>query len=324
VETIFSTDEVHPRDKFDYWHSVACKKIVNHDSRPGDRTRFAAQIQGATLGSLELVQFSNSSMEVSHTLAHARNTSPDWVFVCCQLSGAAIIVQNGNEASLATGTLAFIDPLLPYNARFLDRSEMLCIKAPRRELRARLGRGSEFAARLVTSDRVDDSLTLSLAAKLPSLAGKMVSVTEEMVGNHALDLISLSLARTIEGASVRVSVPKSIILARIRAAIEARLADPRLDAQAIADAVGISVRYANALLAVQDTSLKRFILSRRLARCRHAFDDPKQSHRTVSEIAQAWGFSDMTHFARRFKEAYGILPSEHKRLAGRFGQDGQS
>jgi AraC family transcriptional activator of tynA and feaB len=320
MQTIFSTDTVHPRDKFDCWHSMACKKFVNHDRRPEDRLTFAAQIEVATLRSLELVQFSNSSLEVSHTLAHVRNTSPDWLFVCCQLSGWAVISQNGNEAALTPGTLALVEPLLPYDARFLGESKMLCIKAPRRELRARLGRNHELVARLVTADRLEDSLTLSFAAQLPSLAGKIDSVTEEMVESHALDLMGLSIARTIAGASFRVSIPKSVVLGQIRTAIEARLADPKLDAQAVAEAVGISVRYANRLFEDQDTSLKRFILSRRLARCRLAFGDPNQSHRTVSEIAQGWGFSDMTHLARRFKEAYGVSPSEYQKLAGQSGR----
>lgn len=316
METIFSTDTVHPRDKFDYWHSVACKKIVNHDCRPEHRLTFAAEIQMATLGNLELVRFSNSPMEVSHTLAHVRNTSPDWIFVCCQLSGGAVIAQNGNDAVLAPGTLTLVEPLLPYDARFLGESKMLCIKAPRRELTARLGRNRELAARLVTAERIDDGLTLSLAAKLPALAGKIASGTEEVVENHVLDLIGLSVARTIEGASFRGSISKSIILGQIRAVIEARLADPNLDARAVAEAVGISVRYVNRLFTDQDTSLKRFILSRRLARCRQAFQDPNQAHRTVSEIAQGWGFSDMTHFARQFKETYGVSPSEYRKLAG--------
>ncbi|MGL1080555.1 hypothetical protein ACSTLI_23690, partial [Vibrio parahaemolyticus] len=76
---------------------------------------------------------------------------------------------------------------------------------PRLELRARLGRNRELVARLVRPIRVDDSLTLTLTGMLPSLAAKMASVTEEMVGNHAVDLIALSIARTLEGGSVRVS-----------------------------------------------------------------------------------------------------------------------
>jgi AraC-like DNA-binding protein len=319
METCFSTDTVHARDRFDYWHSVACKKIVNHDCRPDDRLNFAAEIQAATLKTVELVQFSNSPMQVSHTLAQVRDTSPEWVFICCQLSGRAVISQNGNEADLLPGTLALVEPLLPYGARFLQGSKMLCIKVPRRELRARVGRNRELAARLVTADRVDDALTLSLTAMLPMLAGKIASVTAEMVESHALDLIGLSIARTIEGSSFRVSIPKSIMLSNLRTVIETRLADPALDAQAVAEALGINVRYANRLFADQELSLKRFILSRRLARCRHAFEDSNNAHRTVREIAQGWGFSDMTHFARRFREAYGASPSEYRAFIRRQG-----
>jgi AraC-like DNA-binding protein len=43
-------------------------------------------------------------------------------------------------------------------------------------------------------------------------------------------------------------------------------------------------------------------------------EDPLQAHRTLSEIATGWGFSDMTHFGRRFKAAYGVLPSEYRAL----------
>jgi AraC-like DNA-binding protein len=75
------------------------------------------------------------------------------------------------------------------------------------------------------------------------------------------------------------------------------------------------VRYANAVLAEHNTSIMRLIQARRLERCRYAFEDPNQAHRTVSEIAYGWGFSDMTHFGRRFKKAYGILPSEYQILA---------
>ena len=56
----------------------------------------------------------------------------------------------------------------------------------------------------------------------------------------------------------------------------------------------------------------RLIQTRRLEHCRLALEDPLQSHRTLSEIAYGWGFSDMTHFSRRFKTTYGVLPSEYR------------
>ncbi|MDH6260412.1 helix-turn-helix domain-containing protein [Bradyrhizobium sp. BR13661] len=316
MQTVFSTDQVHARERFDYWHSVACKRIVEHDTVPADRLNFGASIEVGGLGNLELVQFQNSPMRVRHTPAHSARTRSDELFVCYQVSGSVFMAQNASEVTLSAGTLTLIDPLLPYECRFLDGSKTLVVKVPRLELRARFGRNRELVARLVRPVRVDDSLTLTLTAMLPSLAAKMAPVTEEMVGNHAVDLIALSIARTLDG-TVCVSSSKAILLARIRAAIEARLTDSKLHVQDVADAVGISVRYANELLSAQDTSIKQLALTRRLARCRYALEDPDQAHRTVSEIAYGWGFSDLTHFGRKFKAAYGVTPSEYQALARR-------
>jgi AraC family transcriptional regulator, positive regulator of tynA and feaB len=315
VETIFSTASVHPRDRFDYWHSVACQNIVGHDCLPEDRLTFQAEIKAAKFGNLDLVEFSNSPMQVSHTFAHVDRTSPDTAFLCYQLSGSVLVVQNGREVNLDAGTLMLVEPLLPYDARFSRGSKTLLIKAPRRELRARVGRNRELTGRRVTAERVDDDLALSAAAQLPYLAGRTAPVTEEIVGNHVLDLIGLSIARTMGNAPGRVSNPKALLLGQIRSVVEARLTDPGLDGQKVADSVGITLRYANALLAEQDSSLHRLILSRRLSRCRFALEDPNQAHRTIAEIAQGWGFSDMTHFGRCFKAAYGLSPSEYQKAA---------
>jgi AraC family transcriptional activator of tynA and feaB len=75
----------------------------------------------------------------------------------------------------------------------------------------------------------------------------------------------------------------------------------------------MSVRYANDVLARAETSIGRLVQEKRLARCRKALEDPFQEHRTVSEIAYGWGFSDMTHFGRAFKKAYGMLPRDYRR-----------
>jgi AraC-like DNA-binding protein len=109
----------------------------------------------------------------------------------------------------------------------------------------------------------------------------------------------------------------------LNAAIEGRLTDPALDAGTVA-AAGVSVRYANAVLADESTSIVRLIQTRRLARCRKALEDPLQNHRTVSDIAWGWGFSDMTHFGRKFRAAYGVLASEFRKIRKVKSTDGGS
>jgi AraC family transcriptional activator of tynA and feaB len=322
MKTVFSTNNVHARDRFDFWHGIACKNLVDHSSLPECRLTFDAQIQTGYLGNLELVLFHNSPMQVSHTARHIAHAKSDHVFVCRQVAGVIFLEQDSREIALEAGDVALLDPLLPYEGKFSADSETLVLKVPRRELEARVGKTRDMVARLIKPVGADDHLMSSLCAMLPSLAGKIDSISE-MVGNHAIDLIAVSLAKTMETGRPRVSSAKALVLSNIRSVIEVRLRDPSLGAQAVADAVGVSVRYANAVLADQDTSIMRLIQARRLARCRYALEDPNQAHRTVSEIAYGWGFSDMTHFGRRFKKAYGILPSEYQIIAKRAGRGGQ-
>ncbi|MDO8981700.1 MAG: AraC family transcriptional regulator [Afipia sp.] len=291
MKTVFSTKLVHQRDKFDFWHSIACKNIVDHDSRPANRLSFEAEIDTGSFGLFELVLFRNSSMRVSHTMRHITHTRSDHLLVCRQISGSIFLEQDTREIALEAGDVTLLDPLRPYDGRFSECSATLVLKVPRRELEVRIGKIRDMTTRLVKPVRVEDDLTLSLLAKLPSLAGKMNPISEEMVGSHALDLVAVSLAMTLDGRQPRVSSGKALVVLNIRSVIEARLSDPTLDAQTVADAVGVSVRYANDILADHDTSIVRLIQARRLARCRSALQDPNQSHRMVSEIAHDWDFS---------------------------------
>jgi AraC family transcriptional activator of tynA and feaB len=312
LRTVFTTRDVHPRDRFDYWHSVACREIVEHESVPVSPVQFEAEIEVGSVGALELVAFQNSPLRVEHGQAHISRTSLEHLFLCRETSGLVSVEQEGRQITLRPGNMMLLDPALPYSASFSFGSRTLVLKLPRRELQTRLGKTRSMVARLIKLGSTEDSLASSFTAGLPALAGQVRPVCGQLVANFMLDLVALSLAKAVEDTTPRVSSSKAMAILQIRAAIKTRWADPGLDVQSIADAVGLSVRYANAILASQDTSIGRLILTERLERCRQAFEDPVQSGRSVSEIAFGWGFSDLTHFGRCFKKAYGMSPSGYQ------------
>jgi len=273
---------------------------------------FEAEIKTGSVGHLNLIQFHNSPMLVTHTESHVSHTRSDDLFVCRQISGSVIIEQHTREVSLDVGPVTLVDPLQPYRAKFLKGSATLVIKVPRRELEARLGKTEELTARLIKLDRPEDVVTASLLEMLPAVTSrKMSQGAEEMMGNLSLDLVAISFSAATGGLRA-LSSSRAATTMRLRAVIEARLADHDLDTPTVAAAAGLRVRYANEVLAEQGTSISRLIGTRRLARCRSALGDPMQAHRTISEIAHGWGFSDMTHFARRFKQVYGTSPKEFR------------
>jgi AraC family transcriptional regulator, positive regulator of tynA and feaB len=316
MNTVFSTEWVHPRDRFDFWHSVACDSFVEHRARAKSRTNFDAEIEVGSLGRLELVRFHTSPIEVCYTPA-ASSPTEDFLIVHQQISGALQMEHASRTLDLGPGDMMVVDPLLPHAGRFSFSQKILTIMVPRREFEARVGNARSVVGRVVKPLEPENKLASALLTTLPALAGKMNSASCDMIENHALDLIALSLAKSLSRSRPSVSDSKSVILSNIRCIIETRLSDEELNTETVAAEVGLSVRYANQVLSCHDTSIARLIQSRRLERCRLALEDPGQAHRKISEIAYGWGFSDMTHFGRRFKQAYGVPPKDYRELAKR-------
>jgi AraC-like DNA-binding protein len=312
VKTVFSTADVHPREGYDYWHEILCKKVVPHDCTPEARLAFRAKLQVASLADIDLVYYESTPMQNDVTVRHVAHANADKLLVRRQIAGVFVAEQDSREAVIEAGDITLFDPRRPMHGKYLKGTRQLVLKVPRRQLEARVGNTRQMTALSIKPSEPEHNLTSAFLAMLPTYADTLSSAAAGTVMDHALDLIAVSLAKAMDGERPRVSSARSLAMTSVRAAIEARLTDPALDPETVAAAAGISIRYANALLAREATSIMRLIQARRLSRCRKALEDPAQTHRTLSEIAYGWGFSDMTHFGRRFRAAYGLLPSEYR------------
>ena len=313
MKTIFSTDEVHPRDRFDYWHSVACRTMVAHDSMPTSRQTFHAELRGGALAEIGLIHVSADGHQFSRGARHAESED---LLICHQIAGRLTLEQCGREIALDPGSFMLLDPRVPYSGVSSPSASLLVLTVPRYLLESRLGRAPQVISIAVEPVKGEAALTSSMLAMLPDIADGLTKGTaEELVREQLLDLVALSVGQAMGRGRTRVSSARAVVLMKVRTAIDARLADPGLDAQSVAQAAGVSLRYANAALSDEGTSIGRLIQARRLLRCRRALEDPTQAHRTVSEIAYGWGFSDMTHFGRKFKAAFGQLPSECRKAS---------
>ena len=129
METVFSTYEVHVRDRFDYWHDVACRSIVNHDSQPECRLTFNAAIQAGALADIGLVVFENSPMDISRTLGQAAHATNDEIFVCRQLSGSLALEQNGRRIVLKAGDFTSDRSAPALRGEVFLRVELACFES---------------------------------------------------------------------------------------------------------------------------------------------------------------------------------------------------
>ncbi|MFW0785860.1 helix-turn-helix transcriptional regulator [Gordonia sp. CPCC 206044] len=101
------------------------------------------------------------------------------------------------------------------------------------------------------------------------------------------------------------------LVRRIRAHIDASIADPDLNAASIAAAHHVSIRTVYNAWTVTGRRLQDYIIDRRLDHAREMLRD--QPHLSIATVAHRHGFVDATHFARRFRTRFGVSPREWRR-----------
>jgi AraC-like DNA-binding protein len=100
---------------------------------------------------------------------------------------------------------------------------------------------------------------------------------------------------------------------RIRQIIDEELQNPALGPELVARRLGISPSHLFAVARRSGITIGQLVLETRLLRCRQALADPAWAGRSITDIAFAWGFQELSHFSRRFSERFGVCPKEYRR-----------
>ena len=279
---------------------------------PDCRSTFAASLDAAVLADLALVSFDAASIFCRHEKHHLDETTDELILVR-QTRGQMVIQQGDRTVSLDPGEMTLVEPRVPYHARLGLGTGVLVTKFPRRNLIERVGRIDRFVARKLTAEFGETGLLSDFLRVLPAHT-EALSATAAQVSGQLLDLLAAGLWKLGGDEIPRVSSSRALLRMQLRAVIERSVEDHTIDATAIAKSVGIGLRYANAILSEDDTSVGRLLQARRLEHCRRALADPLKMHRNISDIAYSLGFTDMTHFGRRFRHAFGMLPSDYRKL----------
>lgn len=97
--------------------------------------------------------------------------------------------------------------------------------------------------------------------------------------------------------------------------IENNIEDPALHLCDAANVAGVSSRTLQRELAAQGTNFQKLLRETRLATAAERLFDPLLKNQNINEIAYSCGFSTPSHFAKAFREGFGMTASEYRRSA---------
>ena len=137
------------------------------------------------------------------------------------------------------------------------------------------------------------------------------STIANLIANRKLLRNKFSGAQQQEDKIEKLSIKSSdeILLNKIMKVVNENLANSDLNVSMLATNVGLSrVHIHRKLKELTNLSARDFIKNIRLQQAANLLKEKKL---TISEVAYATGYSNLSHFSTSFKEAYGMSPKEY-------------
>ncbi len=234
--------------------------------------------------------------------------------LCLQLEGDSCVEQHGRYCTINAGDFYLLD--LSRSFRMETRqSTVQTIYLPIALLRDAVPQ-VEQASAVVLHGHL--SSVGYLRVLYQEIFARAPQLTESVAG-YLLDAIPHMLAAALQSNASAYKAPPSQLRQHykqlVRRFARDHLGDPALCAETIGKGVGLSTSYLFELFADEEATLMRWVRSERLSRCRREFEDPTARRKSIAQVAYSWGFGDMAHFSRCFREVFGVSPRGYRQNA---------
>jgi AraC-like DNA-binding protein len=303
-----STAGVPERDRVPLWREMFGRKVVRADLAFLSEGPLDAEVTLRALPGLRTMACVTPLGRMARTPELLADGDDD---IALLINGSGAMAPNalGQEMSLGTGDATLMLNAVPSAMTFSGLSSVVLV--PRTALAPLVTNAEDKAMRLIP--RGNDALRL-LVNYMRTLHDDLAITTPGLhsaAATHFYDLVALAIGASRDGGAIAQERGlRAARLAAIKADMLARAGDRNLTLAAVAARSRISPRAVQLLFETDGTTFSQFLLRERLARAHRMLTHPRHAAMTVSAIAFAAGFGDLSHFNRDFRRRYGATPSE--------------
>lgn len=316
--TVLSTDDLPLRQRREWLREVIGREYADVEITPPADGRLFNEMTIYPWDELRLSSIRSNAIAIERLSKEPAKISQDAYFAVLLLSGDYVLEQDGREAALRPGDMTIYDATRPHRIFCPGRFSKLIVSIPRSKLRERVAGVEHCSALRMAGNQGVGAVSAGFLRSCAEQAGELSLPQFAALSEHCFDLLALALTAA-RPANAATSRGRSAAMTRIKEFVEQNLRNPELDAATVAGGVGMSPRYINDILADEGLSLMRYVWTRRLENCRRDLESPTGAGRQITDVAFAWGFNDLSHFSRSFKQRFGCSPRDHRRPNGEAG-----
>jgi AraC-like DNA-binding protein len=303
----WSTADVDSRHALAYWVDTICESFLEIDIDSPDRHQFRARLDQSELGPATLHLVEADTQTIRRTPARIAHTRYAGYFLLHLRAGQLHFEQFGRRSKIEVGDSVLIDCNAAYQLDCLNTTRSVALRFPRDWLRNWLPAPESLVGKPLRSGNGWSTALGAALATLDTEREEELALPEGVVAEQIAALLALAA-----GPDARASSGGEKLLHRIRQSIRDRCHVTGLTPGDIAAANGISKRYLHYLFANSNNTFGGELMRTRLESAHRLLTDKRYSALTVSEVAARCGFVEPSHFARRFRKAYGAGPTEYR------------
>ena len=272
---------------------------------------FRARVDGYRFDRLMMFERRLSGIVHSRNPARVRRDDYDHYMLQLLCAGTFHGGAFGEEHVLAEGDIVLFDMTRPQRTA-ADGAHFLTLSLPRDVVEATAPRAGRHHGRILP--RARSGLLGDLMRSLARRGDTVPEKAAAQVSRAVAELVAVAIGTEASREAVSPARMAALRLERAQAFIDARLADPNLDADAVAAGVAVS-RSVLYRLFLPAGGVGHYITTRRLEQLRAALQRPTDL-RSVSTLAFDLGFSSESHCSRAFRAAYGMPPGRYRAEMG--------
>jgi len=306
----WSANDLPVKDRFPFWKEVLCEAYIALNPVPDAEQGFGGEVKANLIGSTNVTTISSTRQKVYRRRQEISRMPEEVYFLNLQVEGQCRMMQGGREAFLRPGDFSIVDSTEPYlNDYCSDRWKQHSFRIPRAALKPFLRRSEQQTATLISRSDPVASIACDYLTSIATQAEHLGPVAAPVSG-QIIELVSLAMgisSREEEQArgTLKQQLSKSLVQY-----ISTHAADPELTPAKAAHHFRISVRYVHRLLEDSGDTFSKVLLKRRLEKC--ADDLRADKGHSIGEVAFRWGFNDLSHFSRSFKNQFGVSPRDYR------------
>jgi AraC family transcriptional regulator, positive regulator of tynA and feaB len=302
----WSTDGVEQRRALSYWVDTVCDRFLELDIDTPLRSHFRASLDQVDFGPTTLSFVSAASQHVRRTPARISRTRYSTFCLVQFRVGHALVRQRGRELQVHEGECVLIDGTEPYDLECPQSTTAAILRMPEDWLRRWLPNPEDSAAMLFSQGDWSTALCAAMGSlRLETCAD--LALPRSAVAEQIAALLALAV-----GSTADTEAPRSL-LGSLMATLRERLNDTELSPRAVAEQHGISKRTLHYAFAAVGTTFIEQLMKLRLERAREILSDARLAAPRIEDVATRCGFTDPSHFARRFRQKFGHAPLRYRR-----------